>query len=138
MVLEKMKMWKVYVNKDDDNDNDDEGQRTNFVIRKAHLSLRLRWAKMGKRNEKEINVHLYLGQFNPIQCLIQLTQKILFPLSNTTLAVVPASSSFISLSTITICFYKYQSFHILKCCWYIIHIWISNWHPDFTFYHVII
>ena len=43
VVLEKnMKMWKVY-DKNDDNDNDDG----NILIRKAHLSLRLRWAKNG-------------------------------------------------------------------------------------------
>ena len=39
VVLEKkMKMWRVY----DNNDNGDNGQ---IVIRKANLSLRLRWAK---------------------------------------------------------------------------------------------
>ena len=43
VVLEKnLKMWKVY-DKNDDNDNDD-GQ---IFIRKAQLSLQLRWAKNG-------------------------------------------------------------------------------------------
>ena len=41
MVLDKKKkMWNVYDNNDDNDDND--GQ---IVIRKAHLNLRLRWAK---------------------------------------------------------------------------------------------
>ena len=45
VVLEKkMKLWKVYDNANDDA-NYNEGQRT-ILLRKAHLSLRLRWAKM--------------------------------------------------------------------------------------------
>ena len=38
----KMKLWKVYDNANDDA-NYNEGQRT-ILLRKAHLSLRLRWA----------------------------------------------------------------------------------------------
>ena len=41
VVLEKMKIWKVYDNDDDDNG---DGQ---ILISKAHLILRLRWAKRG-------------------------------------------------------------------------------------------
>ena len=43
VVLEKkMKMWKVYDSDDNNNDDNDDGQ---ILIRKSHLSLRLRWAK---------------------------------------------------------------------------------------------
>ena len=44
IVEKKMKIWKVYNTNNDDND---DGQRTNFdqKSRKAHLTLRLRWAK---------------------------------------------------------------------------------------------
>ena len=42
VVLEKMKMWKVYDNANNDDNDNDVGR---ISIRKAHLSLRLRWAK---------------------------------------------------------------------------------------------
>ena len=43
VVLEKkMKMWKVYDENYDNNENDDDDGQ--ILIRKAHISLRLRWA----------------------------------------------------------------------------------------------
>ena len=45
-VLEKkIKMWKVYDNANEDDDNDNDVQRTNFD-QKSSLELRLKWAKM--------------------------------------------------------------------------------------------
>ena len=38
-------MWKVYANANDDYDNNNNGHYGQILIRKAHLSLQLRWAK---------------------------------------------------------------------------------------------
>ena len=64
-------MWKVFDNNydanDDDNDNDDKMDNGQILIRKAHLSLQLRWAK---------NVHKYPCAYRIHNAIFQI--KILY------------------------------------------------------------
>ena len=62
----KKKMWKVY---DNDDADDAVGQQTQIVIRKAHVSPRLRWAKKEnmKYENKQQKMKLYFISYYYLQ-----------------------------------------------------------------------